>query len=37
MTVSWVVNRRPHWGQDRLRRIAEPSSAVRLSMTLLSW
>src|SRR5215469_18396474 len=36
ITVSWVVNRRPHDGQDRRRRIAVPSSAVRLSMTLLS-
>jgi hypothetical protein len=36
MTVSCVVNRRPHSGQDLRRRIAAPSSAVRLSMTLLS-
>ena len=36
MTVSWVVNRRPHSGHARRRRIAVPSSAVRLSMTLLS-
>jgi hypothetical protein len=36
MTVSCVVNRRPHSGHDLRRRIAAPSSAVRLSMTLLS-
>jgi hypothetical protein len=36
MTVSWVVNRLPHSGHDRRRRIAAPSSAVRLSITLLS-
>jgi hypothetical protein len=36
MTVSWVVKRRPQAGQDRRRRIAAPSSAVRLSMTRLS-
>jgi hypothetical protein len=36
ITVSWVVKRRPHAGHDRRRRIAAPSSAVRLSMTLLS-
>jgi hypothetical protein len=36
MTVSWVVNRRPHSGHDLRRRIAAPSSAVRLSMTRLS-
>jgi hypothetical protein len=36
MTVSWVVNRRPQSGHDLRRRIATPSSAVRLSMTLLS-
>jgi hypothetical protein len=36
MTVSWVVNRRPHSGHALRRRIAAPSSAVRLSMTLLS-
>ena len=36
MTVSWVVKRRPHAGHDRRRRIAVPSSAVRLSMTRLS-
>jgi hypothetical protein len=36
MTVSWVVNRRPHSGHDLRRRIAVPSSAVRLSMTRLS-
>ena len=36
MTVSCVVNRRPHSGHDRRRRIAVPSSAVRLSMTRLS-
>jgi hypothetical protein len=36
ITVSWVVNRRPHCGHDRLRRIAAPSSAVLLSITLLS-
>jgi hypothetical protein len=31
-----VVNRRPHAGHDLRRRIAVPSSAVRLSMTRLS-
>jgi hypothetical protein len=36
MTDSWVVNRRPHSGQDRRLRIATPSSAARLSMTRLS-
>jgi hypothetical protein len=36
ITVSWVVNLRPHEGQARRRRIAAPSSAVRLSMTRLS-
>jgi hypothetical protein len=36
ITVSWVVNLRPHSGHDRRRRIAAPSSAVRLSMTRLS-
>jgi hypothetical protein len=36
ITVSWVVNRRPHAGHDLRRRIAAPSSAVRLSMTRLS-
>src|SRR6185437_15182413 len=36
ITVSCVVNLRPHSGQDRRRRIAAPSSAVRLSMTRLS-
>jgi hypothetical protein len=36
MTVSWVVNRRPHSGHDLRRRIAVPSSAVLLSMTRLS-
>jgi hypothetical protein len=36
MTVSWVVNRRPHSGHDLRRRIAVPSSAALLSMTLLS-
>jgi hypothetical protein len=36
ITVSWVVNRRPQPGQDRRRRMAAPSSAVRLSMTRLS-
>jgi hypothetical protein len=36
ITVSWVVKRRPHSGHDRRRRIADPSSAVRLSMTRLS-
>jgi hypothetical protein len=36
ITVSWVVNRRPHSGHDLRRLIAAPSSAVRLSMTLLS-
>jgi hypothetical protein len=36
MTVSWVVNLRPHSEQDRRRRIAAPSSAVRLSITRLS-
>jgi hypothetical protein len=36
MTVSWVVKRRPHSGHDLRRRIAAPSSAVLLSMTLLS-
>ena len=36
MTVSCVVNRRPQAGQERRRRIAAPSSLVRLSMTLLS-
>src|SRR5262245_5123992 len=36
ITVSWVVNLRPHEGHARRRRIAAPSSAVRLSMTRLS-
>jgi hypothetical protein len=36
MTVSCVVKRRPQDGQDLRRRIAAPSSAVLLSMTLLS-
>ena len=36
MTDSCVVNRRPHSGHDLRRRIAVPSSATRLSMTLLS-
>jgi hypothetical protein len=36
MTDSCVVNLRPHSGHDRLRRIAVPSSATRLSMTRLS-
>src|SRR5262249_9222796 len=36
MTVSWVVKRRPQAGHDLRRRIAVPSSAARLSMTLLS-
>jgi hypothetical protein len=36
ITVSCVVNRLPHSGHDRRRRIAVPSSAVRLSMTRLS-
>jgi hypothetical protein len=36
MTDSCVVNRRPHSGQDRRRRIAVPSSATRLSITRLS-
>src|ERR1700739_52799 len=36
MTVSCVVNRRPQAGQARRRRIAAPSSLVRLSITLLS-
>jgi hypothetical protein len=36
MTDSWVVNRRPHSGQDRRLRIAVPSSATRLSTTRLS-
>ena len=36
MTVSWVVKRRPHSGHALRRRIAAPSSAVLLSMTLLS-
>src|SRR5712691_3113946 len=36
ITVSWVVNRRPHSWHDRRRRIAAPSSAVRLSITRLS-
>jgi len=36
MTASWVVKRRPQAGHDLRRRIAAPSSAVLLSMTLLS-
>jgi hypothetical protein len=36
MTVSWVVNRRPHSGHDLRRLIAEPSSVERLSITRLS-
>jgi hypothetical protein len=36
ITDSCVVNLRPHSGQERRRRIAAPSSAVRLSMTRLS-
>src|SRR5215469_4741966 len=36
ITVSCVVNRRPQAGQARRRRIAAPSSLVRLSITLLS-
>jgi hypothetical protein len=36
MTVSCVVNRRPQAGHARRRRIAVPSSPVRLSMTRLS-
>src|SRR5215813_5280200 len=36
ITVSWVVNLRPHEGHARRRRIAVPSSPVRLSMTRLS-
>jgi hypothetical protein len=36
MTVSCVVNLLPHSGHDLRRRIAAPSSAVRLSITLLS-
>jgi hypothetical protein len=36
ITVSCVVNLRPHSGQDLRRRIAAPSSAVRLSITRLS-
>ncbi|GII71263.1 hypothetical protein Sme01_37390 [Sphaerisporangium melleum] len=35
-TVSCVVNRRPHSGQVRRRRMAAPSSVERLSMTLVS-
>jgi hypothetical protein len=31
-----VVNLRPHEGHARRRRMAAPSSAVRLSMTRLS-
>ena len=33
---STVVNRRPHFGQDRRRRVVAPSSASRESMTRLS-
>jgi hypothetical protein len=36
ITVSWVVNLRPHEGQARRRLIAVPSSAARLSITRLS-
>jgi hypothetical protein len=36
MTVSCVVNLRPHSGQDLRRRMAAPSSAVLLSITRLS-
>jgi hypothetical protein len=35
-TVSCVVNRRPHSGHARRRRIAAPSSVERLSITRLS-
>jgi hypothetical protein len=34
--LSTVVNRRPHSGQLRRRRIAVPSSELRESMTRLS-
>ena len=34
--VSTVVNRRPHCGHERRRRMAAPSSATRLSTTRLS-
>jgi hypothetical protein len=33
LAVSVVLNRRPHCGHCRLRRIARPSSLVRESMT----
>ena len=33
---STVVNRRPHFGHDRRRRVVAPSSASRESMTRLS-
>src|SRR6476469_993498 len=33
LVVSTVVNRRPHSGHWRRRRMAEPSSAIRLSTT----
>src|SRR5215218_2510803 len=33
---STVVNRRPHFGQERRRRVVAPSSASRESMTRLS-
>jgi hypothetical protein len=36
ITDSCVVNLRPHSGHALRRRIAAPSSAVRLSMTRLS-
>jgi hypothetical protein len=36
LAVSTVVNRRPHSGHWRRRRIETPSSLARLSTTLLS-
>ena len=36
LAVSVVLNRRPHSGHCRRRRIARPSSLVRESMTRLS-
>ena len=35
-TFSWVVNRLPHSEHDRRRLMAAPSSAERLSITLVS-